>query len=472
LASVTTFDPGSCDDTPGTYYPVTGGYFDLDTWQPGDEPDYGHPASPETALQQVFKEILTDVLGLQPITDPFEIITNEKPIIEEVNICEYDKKVSFYLGWASPTENRLTLQITSSDEQPVQSSEPGIQLRQGAGYIILTVSREFLEKDGKVGIIPWILRIEATGLADGESEKLQYCVLANSDLQLETEIVSPELTPGEDLTLQAVVTENGEPMTGLKDVTVSTKVPEESLGNWYAGTIVSEKDLRSVDLKRGIESPSALQRKAIFMSNTLKNPPPKAIKGPSIQLRESKRQVDSKSKTTFYTRSFSSTKKEGTYSFHFNVSGITEKGIKFKREAKVNRHLRATFSPTHSDIKLIPVSSTKDHQKMRVVLTPRDKHGNHLGPGYGSAIRLSPSIGDPVGTINDDLSGTYSQIISVPARIPSDAKLDVKIQKISTSVRLEPSIAEKGKLFNWFTVLLAVIIAILSIYIVYLGVQP
>ncbi len=441
--------------TGGEYYPVTVAGFEPGDWDP------------LTGLQAAYTKILAEGLGLGFIIEPFGVIKKGAIFRREVNICEYDKKVSLFLGWVSSQTDKLILRVFSSDGIQVPTSGTGVQLSKGAGHTILTVDKEFLQIKDKVGTTPWRIEIDASDLNEGESEKYQYSILVDSDLKLESKIIALELITGEELMIQAHVYAKDSPVAGLKDVMVSVETPEKSLGNWYAGIKVSEKELKGIDQKHGDELLSALHRKTIYMTKILKIKYPGIIKAGSLQLHGDKKANDG-----IYTNSFSNTKIEGLYTFDIKVSGTTPKGIKFTREAKVRRHLRAIFSPEHSDIKLTPVTITKGLQKIRVDLTPRDKYGNHLGPGYDSAIHLTPSIGQLVGTMNDDLSGSYSQIIEVPVSDISDARLKVNIRNTSKDVGIKPSTAGLRSLYHRFRWLLLVIIATLIIYIAYLGIQP
>jgi len=421
------------EDTGGQFYDVTTAAFDPAAW------------SPATDLQATYKAILVDTLGLETAADPLGVIDAGARVIQEVKINEHDRRISIFLSWETPAKDRLGLSVKSSDGREIKITGPGVSFHQGETYKILTVDRTFLRQPGKVGPTPWIIEIDAGGLDEGEREHYQYSVILDSGLKMETAFDQDTYRVGDTLTLSAKITAGGRPVTGLTDISVQVTRPEEGAGNWFAAHKVSTDELQEIPEKRGGETLSPLLRKAQYLTDIRKLAFPARTEPAALRLYDDGTHGDPVAKDGIYTNRFADTVKEGTYSFHLRVSGKTDKGA-FERDDVIQKYLTPRVSPKYT---LVHVASVLiDDAKLKqfkIAITPRDAFENYLGPRYAGAIKLSATQGKFIGTVQDNLDGSYSQVLELPATV--DIKqVDIKgqIQDAEFSFNLAEKLEESG----------------------------
>jgi opacity protein-like surface antigen len=85
------------------------------------------------------------------------------------------------------------------------------------------------------------------------------------------------------------------------------------------------------------------------------------------------------------------------------------------------------------DVARLPSVEEKLKQ-FTVIITPKDPLGNYLGPRYSGVIKLSASQGKFINRLQDNLDGTYTQILQVPPSVnvkDEDITVDVKGETLS-----------------------------------------
>lgn len=409
--------------TSGEFHPVTTP-IDPSTW---------HAA---TALQNTYKNILVDALRLENVEDPYEIVSAGQKLKRKISICEHDQKVSFYLGWVKPQRERLRMRIRSSDGQPVPITGPEVMHHRGDAHEILTVKKELLKRAGKVGPNPWEIEIDGSSLDKGTSEKCQYCVISDSLLKMKTFIEVPSLETGKKITLKAQLFEADKPAKGMKDIYVKISRPQLGIGNWF-----STNKMPTVTLKKLLEENSQEKlppraQKANYLIKVKKVEFPCPIDSGKIRLYDDGTHGDVKANDGIYTVTFTKTKIEGSYTFHFVATGRTQGGNQFKRERVMKKYLRAVFSPKTSNVQVKVIKIDDLVQTIRVVVTPMDTIGNYVGPGYAKKITIKPSWGKAISKVKDNVDGTYSQTFQVPTSVASKTELQVTMEGKTKSVKL------------------------------------
>lgn len=101
-------------------------------------------------------------------------------------------------------------------------------------------------------------------------------------------------------------------------------------------------------------------------------------------------------------------KVEGNYTFHF-VAGYGD-GCVATRELLWALHVDAGIDPTRSDIRTnITVTRPDGTRDVTVTIVPRDRYGNHIGPGRGGSLSVGGSAGTTVtGPLLDNGDGSYT----------------------------------------------------------------
>ncbi len=99
---------------------------------------------------------------------------------------------------------------------------------------------------------------------------------------------------------------------------------------------------------------------------------------------------------------------EGNYTFHAKARfGIA---CASTREVQWTYHVRVGIDPDETTVEAVPSGSGPDGDRVRVIVTPRDRYGNHVGPGAGEELDVSPLPGCTlVGDLTDLGDGRYAQ---------------------------------------------------------------
>jgi hypothetical protein len=100
------------------------------------------------------------------------------------------------------------------------------------------------------------------------------------------------------------------------------------------------------------------------------------------------------------------TRVEGTY--QFRAVATYGEGCSATREAFWAIHVEPGIDPGHSGVTVVDVTDQPDGRHGVLVITPRDRYDNPLGPGRGNGFTVSPMPGVRVnGTVKDRGDGSY-----------------------------------------------------------------
>ena len=101
---------------------------------------------------------------------------------------------------------------------------------------------------------------------------------------------------------------------------------------------------------------------------------------------------------------------EGNYTFHARAQfGVSCTGT---REVQWSHHVSVGIDPKFTTVVTEPVGSGPGGDRVQVTFTPRDRFGNHLGPGSGDELTVTPLPGCVlVGGVKDLGDGRYGQEI-------------------------------------------------------------
>ena len=429
------------EETGGEFYDVTTPAFAAATWDP------------ETELQDTYKTILVDALGLQTAADPLDRISGGKTHTHSVNLSRYDRIASFYLSWARPQANRLRLRVVASDGVEVTpgatAPDPGVRFHSGRTYAIVTVDRSYLNRPGKVTDTPWQLVVDATQMSAGDYENYQYSVVLDSRLELTAGFDKAAYRTGDTVTLTARLAAGDQPVTGAS-VAATVEGPGDGAGNWYAANKVSKEELAQVDPVVSGEALSDVQRKAIFLADIRGVAYPAMLAPIGLPLLDDGAAPDAVAGDGIYSGRFAAAlASEGTYTFHVRASGAAPGGGRFHREEKTDRYVAVAVSSDHilSSVKVLDPGVEK-LRRYAVIVTPKDALGNHLGPRHAGRISLDASAGLFLGPgIADGLDGSYSRTLELPAGVdPDDVDVTVDVDGTQSTFNLGSKLAGRYSL--------------------------
>jgi hypothetical protein len=100
------------------------------------------------------------------------------------------------------------------------------------------------------------------------------------------------------------------------------------------------------------------------------------------------------------------TRAEGTY--QFRAVATYGEGCRAMREAHWSLHVEPGIDPDRSDVTVVDVADQPDGRHGTLVIVPRDRYGNPIGPGRGDGFNVSPLPGVRVdGKVRDRRDGSY-----------------------------------------------------------------
>jgi hypothetical protein len=172
-------------------------------------------------------------------------------------------------------------------------------------------------------------------------------------------------------------------------------------------------------------------------------------------------------------------KTEGNYTFRFKAAYGEE--CTATRELFWTLHVDAGIDPKRTDITSTVISTKPDGERLvRIDIIPRDKFGNHLGPGRLDSLSIDGLPGTtPTERPKDNRDGSYSVVAiwdsSVgpsPGVVISQAdRPPVIVQETGRGDTVQPPVkapVEDRKWRTWFWVLLILTVILLLIIILLL----
>jgi hypothetical protein len=124
--------------------------------------------------------------------------------------------------------------------------------------------------------------------------------------------------------------------------------------------------------------------------------------------------------------------KDGIYTYRIKVEGRTASGARYTRVRTVSKYIGAKVDAKISAVVLKPVKPQQP-KVMRLTFTPKDLHGNLVGPGRATAIKVNVKKGALRGSLEDLLDGSYSMEIEAAER-PEEMAVTVSMADVSIPV--------------------------------------
>jgi len=218
---------------------------------------------------------------------------------------------------------------------------------------------------------------------------------------------------GDPITLRAVVDWDGKPLKGLPAGAIRVRVQRPGAS---IGTILH--DAKSADRANGTTTTPAgdkltpYDRKlaAAITRGELKRILPADVA--TIELKEEGRGI--------YSGTFDQTTVAGSYGFEAVLDWDIERTGHTRRVERIETLVHVKPDPDRTEVKVTRV----DPRTVTIAITPRDKSGNYLGPGYASLIQAKLREGRVAGPVDRDQNGTYVFTI---AGLPANKMPDVTI---------------------------------------------
>ncbi len=243
-----------------------------------------------------------------------------------------------------------------------------------------------------------------------ESFRYQLSIFAVDDsLAYRTEVSNPRPGTGEDLLVTAEISYDGKPLTGLLNgVQARVQRPGEALGNLTRTAGFDPTPSTGPD-----PLTPADQKIAKVVQDNLSRLTPQDVPG-TIVLRDDGTNGDLRPNDGIYSGRFANTTTPGLYRVFITMDWNTPQTGVVKRKEKIERDVRLLPDPASTQVTTQPIAASPG--AFQVTVTPRDRFGNYIAPGFGSVIRVTPTAGFVAGPPVDQLNGTYVfRIDGVPA---------------------------------------------------------
>lgn len=271
---------------------------------------------------------------------------------------------------------------------------------------------------------PWEARIQR-GEVDGEVPYEFVLMAEDASFSSRVGFRDVQHFTGDDLFLEVRLLANGKPLTGIDGLRVTPSTPAEGLGN----LMHERSEFQKPNLpKDQISDPYSRKLYGLFQ-----NPEFRKLIRPQPQdssLRPSddgESNGDRKPNDGIYTIRIPDVQIPGEYNFDV-VLKQKKTGIgPLQHTADVNTivEVKPTLSASKKE-----VSAMEGGSRLRI--TPLDKYGNYLGPGYGRTFSIRSAEGEPLDmeVRNENVNGTYEVLL--PNVSPdSDRPLQISVGSVT-----------------------------------------
>ncbi len=232
---------------------------------------------------------------------------------------------------------------------------------------------------------------------------------------------------GDRIQLRANVTYGGKQLAGLPADAIRVRIqrPNEALGTILHDARIDVGSGNTTTPSGDVQS--AYDRKlAQLEADLLDRVTPRDVQ--TISLHDSKNGL--------YTGAFEGTSVPGTYGFDVVLDWDDGRTGRVHREERLEHHVKVKADPTRT----LTATTRVDGTTFTISVTPRDRFGNYLGPGYESIVKaqlLSEGMLLDATPVDRDQTGTYVfTVTQVPAgEVPSvDVIVDgIKVGNSATS---------------------------------------
>jgi Mg-chelatase subunit ChlD len=270
----------------------------------------------------------------------------------------------------------------------------------------------------RVAVVPDISIIDVA--APPASIPIELTVLADDRaINASLSIVPTAYVPGDNIQLQAALTEFGRPLLGLgtrpgETVVAQVLKPGVSVGDLLAGSTASTTPAPTGDAQTTAEAK---------LYNELQQNPGGLVQAQDlVQLLDNGRDAngDARAGDGVYSGLYPA-REPGHYTFLFGVQGQTSEAGDVSRQQVKSVFVRAIPDGSTTQAQAT-VQVVGQGRQLSLVLTPTTRFNNRLGPGFANYLWLT-SPGVPPFKPVDNLDGTYGASLAFTGLVPPPVSL-------------------------------------------------
>ena len=283
------------------------------------------------------------------------------------------QRVVFSLQWAPPLRNALDLEVFKPGTTTVATPTSTKKLPQTS-----------IQTFDAPQIGTWNVRVKR-GI-DQKLDPVPYTLnvfFLEKDLDYQFSFDNIHAVTGDKLGIRALVAWDGKPLTGLPDGAIRVRIqrPTEGLGTILHNTRREVASGPTTTPTGDIQSPLDAKLASFKGQSMLERITPKDVV--TIALKEEGKGV--------YSGAFDQTAIPGTYGFEAILDWDVRLTGHVHREERLEENVGVKADPAKTTVDIKQTSPGA----WSVTVTPRDRFGNFLGPGYASVIkaRLRSEVG-------------------------------------------------------------------------------
>ncbi len=226
------------------------------------------------------------------------------------------------------------------------------------------------------------------------------------------DVVGADYLPGDNIVLQAQVTEAGQPLLGLgsnegDQLVVQLIKPGVAIGDLLASSRANTEQPTQDD-------PATAADAQLF--NLLQEDPAALVRAAeTLTLVDDGTNGDATAGDGIYSAQFSANE-PGHYNFLFGVEGTTARAGRFSRQQLKTVHVRAVPDPAETEI-----TSAVDGNTLSITLVPRTTFGHQMGPGWANYFWFTTPDGQAFKPT--DQNGLYTATLDFTGNAPPPVTL-------------------------------------------------
>jgi V8-like Glu-specific endopeptidase len=414
-----------------------------------------------------FGNIFQTGISLDPIFVLPEGAREAKPL--PMNVCG-EERMTVVLSWESPAET-LLLSLTTPAGNTIHSKTPGIFVSEGSTWVYFRLELPFNgERDGVWQVN--VARLPGRGEFSAPLKEERYFVTTVVDGGPYFHSLAPSRRyyTGDTINPQVVLREPSG-MTLDATVTLDVTRPKEGTGNILAkNRFLDSTEIDGDQIDRRARTLIALEQaqngSPLISTSTkeFKLSDDGEVNGRGTLEPDGVYALPLQDITLF----------EGNYTFHARAvyGGAVCTGT---RETSWSLNVAVGIDPGKTTVTTDSLGTLADgREHVRITLTPRDRYGNHVGPGRLGTFDVHPQSGCKlIGGMNDEGDGSYTQEVACDPGSPTPPGLvvtqpdrpPVVVAPTAPGTELEPPPYGKQKRDGLFWLLLALVILLLLIII-------
>ena len=325
-------------------------------------------------------------------------------------------RVVFMLSWSggsgSPSDMELSLISPDGIDIPVAP-----HLSSGKSFHRVTLDFPFFSSEPQNEGEPlafvgdWRLIVERKTGGGGLFLYRTYALVDDAALEYRFDIPDTIISAGDNIPLMVKVTEGSRPLKP-DVIDVSVRRPRAGLGNLINSAKITDTDRQRIAAELGYQE---LQESSLMQTYEVvfRDPSNSALLVPSVEsimLFDDGLAAhgDSQANDGIYSALYKNTKTPGEYQFNFLVKGQSEFNGPYMREKTASATVEVR-KPTKTEFLYQIIERIGKGGTFSLIITPKDRFGNYLGPGYAQRMQISIPNATAQGSLVDRLDGGYIQ---------------------------------------------------------------